>query len=88
MHEQMVPDTIFSQKVLPDLEQDVQTVNSFDFPPTMALAQVKVQPDSGGGHPGVAIARSKWRRDFYLLTAFNIVTVSGADSGNIILIST
>ncbi len=23
MHEQMVPDTIFLQKVLPDLEQDV-----------------------------------------------------------------
>ena len=40
--------------------------------------QALAQQESGGGHPGVAVARSKWRRIFYLLSAFNIVTVSGA----------
>lgn len=40
--------------------------------------QALKQPDSGGGHPGAAVARSQWRRIFYLLTAFNIVTIGGA----------
>ncbi len=40
--------------------------------------QALTQPKSGSGYPSQAIARSKWRRIFYLLTAFNIVTVSGA----------
>jgi len=40
--------------------------------------QALKQPESGGANRGVAVARSKWRRIFYLLTAFNIVTVSGA----------
>lgn len=40
--------------------------------------QALTQPKGGSGYPSQAIARSKWRRIFYLLTAFNIVTVSGA----------
>ena len=43
--------------------------------------QALTRPDSGGGHRGEAPARSKWRRIFYLLTAFNVVTISGALRG-------